>query len=62
METTSNASARAEHFRELQRRAAKARSVHALERRIRELVDGSPALTPEQRNRLTVLLRPNEAV
>ncbi len=52
---------RSEHFRELQRRAAKARSVHAVERRIRELVDSAPPLTEAQRARLTVLLRPTAA-
>ncbi len=49
---------RREHFRELQRRSAKARSVRAVEDRIRELVDAAPPLTDEQRARLAVLLRP----
>lgn len=49
-----------EHFRDLQRRSAKARSVAAIERRIRELVAAAPPLTDEQRDRLALLLRPRE--
>ncbi len=45
------------HYRELQRRSAKARSVAAVERRIRELVESAPPLTDEQKARLTLLLR-----
>lgn len=52
---------RAEHFRDLQKRSAKARSVHAVERRIKELVDSAPPLTDEQRDRLAVLLRGSAA-
>ncbi len=52
---------RREHFQELQRRSAKARSVAAVERRIRELVAAAPPLTDEQRSRLTSLLRPDVA-
>ncbi len=54
---------RGDHFRELQRRSAKARSVAAVERRIRELVDSGPQLTNEQRDRLALalLLRGNDA-
>lgn len=48
---------RRDHFRELQRRSAKARSVATVERRIRELVETAPPLTQEQRDRLAVLLR-----
>ncbi len=48
---------RSNHFRDLQRRSAKARSVAAVERRIRELVDAAPPLTDEQRDRLALLLR-----
>lgn len=48
---------RREHFRNLQRRSAKARSVAAVERRIRELVDAAPPLSAEQRDRLVSLLR-----
>ncbi len=48
---------RSNHFRHLQRRSAKARSVAAVERRIRELVDAAPPLTTEQRDRLALLLR-----
>jgi hypothetical protein len=47
---------RREHFRDLQKRSAKARSVAAVERRIRELVDAAPPLTEEQRERLALLL------
>ena len=50
---------RRNHFRELQRRSAKARSVEALERHIRRVVDAAPPLTDEQRARLAVLLRPD---
>ena len=46
----------AEHFRDLQRRSAKARQVNVLERRIRELVEAAPPLTDEQRARLANLL------
>lgn len=48
---------RTEHFRELQRRSAKARSVRKAEDYIRQLVDSSPPLTESQRDRLAVLLR-----
>lgn len=48
---------RSDHFRDLQRRAAKARSVNVVERRIRELVDSAPPLTGEQCERLALLLR-----
>ncbi|SDM01600.1 hypothetical protein SAMN05660642_01340 [Geodermatophilus siccatus] len=48
-----------ERARDLQRRAAKARSVAAVERRIRELVDAAPPLSEEQRTRLALLLRPS---
>ncbi len=48
---------RREHFRSLQRRSAKARSVASVERRIRELVESAPPLTDEQRDRLALLLR-----
>lgn len=47
---------RRDHFRDLQRRSAKARSVAAVERRIRELVDAAPPMTNEQRERLALLL------
>jgi len=50
-----------EHYRELQRRSAKARSVRAVEARIRELVDSAPPLTDEQRARLALLLRGSAA-
>ncbi len=46
-----------EHYRAMQRRSAKARTVNAVERRIRELVDSAPPLTDEQRDRLALLLR-----
>ncbi len=49
------------HYRELQRRSAKARSVAAVERRIRELVNSAPPLTDEQRDRLALLLRGSAA-
>jgi hypothetical protein len=52
---------RREHFRDLQRRSAKARSVAAVERRIRELVDSAPPLSDEQRARLANLLRASAA-
>lgn len=48
-------------FRDLQRRSAKARTVNAIERRIRELVDSAPPLTDEQRRKLAVLLQPQDA-
>jgi hypothetical protein len=48
---------RTEHFRELQRRSAKARSVRKAEDYIRHLVDTAPPLTDEQRDRLALLLR-----
>jgi hypothetical protein len=47
---------RSNHFRDLQRRSAKARSVAAVERRIRELVDSAPPLSEVQRERLALLL------
>lgn len=52
---------RREHFRDLQRRSAKARSVASVERRIRELVDAAPPLTQEQRDRLALLLNRSSA-
>lgn len=52
---------RRDHFRELQRRSAKARSVASVERRIRELVDTAPPLSDAQRDRLVLLLRGGEA-
>lgn len=52
---------RREHFQQLQLRSAKARSVAAVERRIRELVDSAPPLTDEQRRNLAALLVPAEA-
>ena len=48
---------RRDHFRELQRRSAKARSVRKLESTIRDLVDSAPPLTDAQRDRLALLLR-----
>ncbi len=47
-----------EHFRELQRKSAKARSFRKAEDYIKRLVDTAPPLTDEQRDRLAVLLRP----
>ena len=47
----------AAHYRGLQQRSSKARSVNAVERRIRELVDTAPPLTDAQRDRLVQLLR-----
>jgi hypothetical protein len=58
---TTTANDRREHFRDLQRRSAKARSVASVERRIRELVDASPPITAEQKSRLALLLRPDAA-
>ncbi len=58
---TTTANDRREHFRDLQRRSAKARSVASVERRIRELVDAAPPLTDEQKSRLALLLRTDAA-
>ncbi len=52
---------RTEHFRDLQRRSAKARSVRRLETAIRDLVDNAPPITNDQRRRLAVLLAPSAA-
>ena len=41
----------------LAKRSVQVRRMHALERRIRELVDSAPPLTDEQRSRLALLLR-----
>lgn len=52
-----DAASRREHFRDLQRRSAKARSVRKLESTIRALVDSAPPLDDATRDRLAVLLR-----
>jgi hypothetical protein len=52
---------RREHFRDLQKRSAKARSVRKLEDHIRRLVEAAPPLTDEQRSRLAVLLQSDAA-
>lgn len=50
---------RREHYREMQRRSAKARSVRKAEDYLKRLIDTAPPLTAEQRDRLAVLLRPS---
>lgn len=57
MPDTATTPDRREHFREMQRRSAKARSVRRAEDYIRQLVDSAPPLTDEQRDRLALLLR-----
>ena len=46
-----------ERAAEIGRRGAQTKKLQAVERRIRELVDAAPPLTPAQRDRLALLLR-----
>ncbi len=50
-----------ERMSELGRMGGQAKKLAAVERRIRELVDAAPPLTPEQRDRLALLLRGDAA-
>ena len=50
-----------EQARVIGRAGGRAKKLIAIERRIRELVDTAPPLTPEQRDRLVVLLRGKDA-
>lgn len=46
-----------ERAREIGRAGGQAKKVAAVERRIRELVESAPPISPEVRDRLAVLLR-----
>ncbi len=58
MDKLSTPAERHEHFRQLQRRSAKERSVRKVEEHIRRLVEQAPPLSPARRDALARLLRP----
>lgn len=45
------------HYSEMGKASVRSRRVADVERRIKQLVDSAPPLTPQQRDRLAVLLR-----
>ncbi len=52
---------RSAHYREMQLKSARARSVRRAEDHLRRLVQGMPPLTAEQKARLVALLVPGDA-